>query len=71
MSEPNLRAGTLLRIKKHCTKNRTVIENGEFAILIPRETTRTKIPTSFLWDVLFPTGRRVIFVKGNWDIISE
>ena len=70
MTPPTLRAGMLLRIKKHCTKSRTAKENGEFALLIPR-ISRTGIQTNFQWDALFPSGQRVIFVKNNWDIISE
>jgi hypothetical protein len=70
MSEPTLQAGMLLRIKKQCTKSRSIRENGEFALLIRRRSSRTGIQTSFLWDALFPSGQRVIFIKNNWDIIS-
>ena len=62
-----LKPGTLLRIKKQCRSNSTVKECGEYAILAHKQ---VKAGRSILWDVLFPNGRRVIYMPMNWEVVS-
>ncbi len=62
-----LKPGTLLRIKKQCRKNIAILESGEYAILAHKQVTTGK---SILWDVLYPDGRRSIFMPMNWEVIS-
>ena len=57
--------GSLLQIKKHCRKNNIIKEHGEFAVLVERPH-----GTYISHDVLFPTGRRTIFVPMNWEVVS-
>ncbi len=57
--------GSLLRIKKHCRKNNIVKQNGELAILVERPH-----GTYISHDVLFPSGRRTIFIPMNWEVVS-
>jgi len=57
--------GSLLRVKKHCRKNNIVRENGEFAILVERDGGKY-----ISHDVLYPSGRRTIFVPMNWEVVS-
>ena len=57
--------GSLLRIKKYCRKNSIVKAHGEFAILVERDGGKY-----ITHDVLFPTGRRTIFVPMNWEVVS-
>tara|TARA_R100000995_G_C3465266_1_gene115313 strand:+ start:543 stop:788 length:246 start_codon:yes stop_codon:yes gene_type:complete len=58
--------GSLLQIKKHCRKNNIIEEHGEFAVLVERPH-----GTYISHDVLFPSGRRTIFVPMNWDVVSH
>ena len=62
-----LKPGMLLRIKKQCRENRTIREHGEYAILAPK---LTKTGKSILWDALFPSGQRIIFMPMNWEVIN-
>jgi hypothetical protein len=57
--------GSLLRIKKYCRKNSIVKAHGEFAVLVERPH-----GTYISHDVLFPSGRRTIFVPMNWEVVS-
>ena len=57
--------GSLLRIKKYCRKNSIVKVHGEFAILVERDGGKY-----ISHDVLFPSGRRTIFVPMNWEVVS-
>lgn len=63
-----LKPGTLLRIKKQCRENSTVKECGEYAILANKQVVTGK---NILWDVLFPNGRRCIYMPMNWEVLSE
>ena len=59
-----LKPGTLLRVVKHCRKNITIRNNGEFAILAPSDGKYIQ------YDALFPSGVRVIYMPINWEVIS-
>ena len=63
-----LKPGTLLRIKKQCRNNTGIKECGEYAILVHKQ---VKTGRSILWDVLFPNGRRVIYMPMNWEVLDE
>ena len=63
----NLKPGTLLRVAKHCRKNIAILQSGEYAILAPKQ---VKTGKSIVWDVLYPDGRRSIFVPMNWEVVS-
>jgi hypothetical protein len=62
-----LKPGTLLRVKEHCRGNASILENGEYAILAPKQYKGGK---SLMWDALFPNGQRVIFMPKNWEVIN-
>ncbi len=65
--------GSLLRLKAQCRSSRTAKENGEYALLVRRVPSRPDSGSrrSFGWDAYFPsTGRRILFVENNWEIIS-
>ena len=58
--------GSLLRCKKHCRKNVTIIQNGEYGILVPSINGK-----HIKHDVLFPNGTRCIFMPDNWEVVSH
>ncbi len=62
-----LKPGTLLRVVEHCRKNASILRNGEYAIIAPKESSRG---TFLQWDALFPNGQRVIFVSKNWEVMN-
>jgi hypothetical protein len=64
----NLKPGTLLRVKEHCRNNIAIQENGIFAIIAPKE---VKASTNMLWDVVFPSGLRMIYLPMNWEVVSH
>ena len=66
MLPTDLNIGTLLRIKKYCRKNVTIIQNGEYGILVPSINGK-----HIKHDVLFPNGSRCIFMPDNWEVISD
>jgi len=69
MNYPNgLKPGTLLRVVEHCRKNASILESGEYAIIAPKQ---MKTGKSILWDVLYPNGRRSIFMPMNWEVMNE
>ena len=58
--------GSLLRVKKHCRKNVTIIQNGEYGLLV---TTINK-GKYITHDVVFPNGTRCIYMPLNWEVVS-
>jgi len=58
--------GSLLRCKKHCRKNVTIIQNGEYGLLV---TTINK-GKYITHDVVFPNGTRCIYMPLNWEVVS-
>ena len=61
----NTPTGSLLRVKKHCRKNVTIRQNGEYGILAPSINGK-----HIKHDVLFPNGSRCIFIAANWEVVS-
>jgi len=59
--------GSLLRVKKHCRKNVTIIQNGEYGLLV---TTINK-GKYITHDVVFPNGTRCIYMPLNWEVVSR
>ena len=57
--------GSLLRCKKHCRKNITIRNNGEYGILAP-----SVLRKYITHDVVFPNGTRCIFMPMNWEVVS-
>lgn len=64
----DLKPGTLLRVVEHCRKNKAVKQHGEYAVLAPKQ---VRCGQSFLWDAVFPSGHRVLFVAANWEVVSH
>ena len=62
----NIPVGSLLRVKKHCRKNVTIIQNGEYGLLV---TTINK-GKYITHDVVFPNGTRCIYMPLNWEVVS-
>jgi len=65
MVNTDLKIGTLLRLKEQCRKSLSARANGEYGILVNGN------GKYLSHDVLFPNGQRVIFVKANWEVISN
>jgi len=63
-----LKPGTLLRVVEHCRKNASILESGEYAIIAHKQ---VKTGKSIVWDVLYPDGRRSIFMPMNWEVVSD
>jgi len=64
----HLKPGTLLRVKEHCRNSPMVQENGIFAVIAPKQ---IKASTNMLWDVVFPSGQRCIYLPMNWEVVSD
>jgi len=62
----NIPMGSLLRVKKHCRKNVTITQNGEYGLLVAPINNGKYITH----DVLFPNGNRCIYLPLNWEVVS-
>jgi hypothetical protein len=63
----NIPVGSLLRVKKHCRKNVTIRQNGEYGLLA----TTINNGKYITHDVLFPNGTRCIYMPLNWEVVSH